>query len=222
MCPGRSAARSGALQSRDRHGPLRSRISGAPLHVVSRCTASGTRVFGWRACAEAGDSSCYRCGPLEYGFPPARERQRRDAMPRVVGIDHLVLRVGDFARSKEFYRKLLGFPGFKLKHEYADMAGWSNGKTLFWIAAADAQGRKRKYRKGDIGFHHYAFELSSRKDVDVLGAFLAEHGMTVVDPPGEYYNRSYYAVYFTDPDGMKLEAMVYKPPPKQRRAGKKK
>src|SRR5262249_55494361 len=87
-------------------------------------------------------------------------------MPRVVGIDHLGLGVGDFARSKEFYRQLLGFLGFKLKYDYADMAGWSNGKTLFWIAAADAQGRKRKYRKGDIGFHHYAFELSSRKDVD--------------------------------------------------------
>ena len=74
-------------------------------------------------------------------------------MPRVVGIDHLVLSVGDFARSKEFYDKLLRFLGFKLKHDYGDMAGWSNGKTLFWIAAADAQGRKRKYRKGDIGFH---------------------------------------------------------------------
>ena len=45
--------------------------------------------------------------------------------------------------------------------------------------------------------------------------------MTVVDRPGEYYGRSYCAVYFTDPDGMKLEAMVCKPPPKKRRAGKK-
>ena len=98
------------------------------------------------------------------------------------------------------------------------MAGWSNGKTLFWIAAADAKGKTHKYRKGDIGFHHYAFELSSRKDVDALGAFLVEHGMNVVDPPGEYYEPSYYAVYFTDPDGMKLEGMVFKPPPKQRRA----
>jgi len=45
-CPGRSAARakrSGALQTRDRYGPWRSRISGAPLHFVTRCTASGTR-----------------------------------------------------------------------------------------------------------------------------------------------------------------------------------
>ena len=141
-------------------------------------------------------------------------------MARVVGIDHLVLSVGNFARSKDFYRKVLGFLGFKLKHEYPDMAGWSNGKTLFWIAAADAKGRKHKYRKGDIGFHHYAFELSSRKDVDALGAFLVEHGLTVVDPPGEYYEPSYYAVYFTDPDGMKLEGMVFKPPPKKRRARK--
>ena len=44
-------------------------------------------------------------------------------MPRVVGIDHLVLSVGDFDRSKAFYKKLLGFLGFKLKYDYADMAG---------------------------------------------------------------------------------------------------
>ena len=141
-------------------------------------------------------------------------------MPRVVGIDHLVLSVGDFARSRAFYQKLLSFLGFKLKHEFEDMAGWSNGKTLFWIAAADAQGRKRKHRKGDIGFHHYAFELSSRNDVDELGAFLEQNGITVVDPPGEYYDDKYYAVYFTDPDGMKLEAMVYRAAPKKRATSK--
>jgi catechol 2,3-dioxygenase-like lactoylglutathione lyase family enzyme len=143
-------------------------------------------------------------------------------MPRVVGIDHLVLSVGDFERSKAFYDKLLGFLRFKLKYDYADMAGWSNGKTLLWISEADSIGKKRKYRKGDIGFHHYAFELSSRNDVDELGAFLEKHGMNVLDPPGEYYGPSYYAVYFADPDGMKLEGMVFKPPPKQARARKKK
>jgi hypothetical protein len=58
------------------------------------------------------------------------------------------------------------------------------------------------------------FELASRNDVDALGAFLEEHRMTVVDPARRILR-------FTDPDGMKLEAMVYKPPPKQRRAGKR-
>jgi len=139
-------------------------------------------------------------------------------MPRVVGIDHLVLSVGDLARSKEFYRKVLGFLGFKLKHDYDDAAGWRNGKTLFWIAKADAEGKTHRHRKGDIGFHHYAFELTSRKDVDDLGAFLDRNGVTVVDPPGEYNgDENYYAVFFTDPDGMKLEGMVYKPRPKPAR-----
>ena len=143
-------------------------------------------------------------------------------MARVVGIDHLVIRVKDFERSKKFYDTVLGFLGFKRKYNFDKTAGWSNGKTLYWIGEADAEGKKHPHRIGNIGFHHYAFELSSRKDVDALGAFLDEHGMNVVDPPGEYYGRSYYAVYFTDPDGMKLEGMVYKPPPKKRRAAKKK
>ena len=141
-------------------------------------------------------------------------------MPRVVGIDHLVLSVGEFPRSKDFYHKVLGFLGFKRKYDDADMAGWSNGKTLFWIAAADARGKTRKHRKGDIGFHHFAFELGSRKAVDALGAFLVKHGMTVLDPPGEYNgDPNYYAVFFADPDGMKLEGMVWGRG--RRRAGKK-
>ena len=142
-------------------------------------------------------------------------------MPRVVGIDHIVISVGNFARSKKFYDQVLGFLGFERKYDYADMAGWSNGKTLFWIAAADAQGRKHIYRKGDIGYHHYAFELSSRADVDALGAFLEENAMTVLDPPGEYYDRNYYAVYFADPDGMKLEGMIWAPPKKSAKPKRK-
>src|SRR5215471_10526192 len=42
------AQRGAALQTRDRSSPWRSRISGAPLHFVARCTASGTREIGRR------------------------------------------------------------------------------------------------------------------------------------------------------------------------------
>jgi catechol 2,3-dioxygenase-like lactoylglutathione lyase family enzyme len=127
-------------------------------------------------------------------------------MVRVVGVDHLVISVGDFEKSKAFYTRLMEFLGFGVEAEYEGMMGWANGKTLFWIAAADGEGRKHKYRKGDIGFHHYAFRLRSRKDVDALQAFLEERGAKIVDPAGEYYD-DYYAVFFLDPDGMKLEGM---------------
>jgi catechol 2,3-dioxygenase-like lactoylglutathione lyase family enzyme len=129
-------------------------------------------------------------------------------MTRVVGIDHLSVRVGNFQKSKRFYDRLFRFLGFKVLDEYANAIGWTNGQTRFWIGAADAKGRSRKYRIGDIGFHHYAFELGSRKDVDALEAFLRRHKATIVDPADEYYE-DYYAVFFLDPDGLKLEGMKY-------------
>jgi catechol 2,3-dioxygenase-like lactoylglutathione lyase family enzyme len=133
---------------------------------------------------------------------------RRVSMVRVVGIDHLVIRVSDYEASKTFYGGLFGFLGFEISDQYEDAIGWTNGKTRFWIGPADAEGKKRKYRIGDVGFHHYAFELRSRKDVDALQEFLKELGATIVDPAGEYYD-DYYAVFFLDPDGLKLEGMKY-------------
>ncbi len=127
---------------------------------------------------------------------------------RVVQIDHLVLTVGDFAKSREFYGKVLGFLGFKVLDEFPTMMGWTNGKTRLWISEADAAGKSRPHRKGDIGFHHYAFQLRSRRDVDALHAFLAREGIEIADPAGEYYD-DYYAVFFNDPDGMRLEGMKW-------------
>ncbi len=69
-------------------------------------------------------------------------------------------------------------------------------------------GRRKRHRTGDVGFHHYAFELESRADVDALDAFVRTLGAEIVDPAGEYYE-DYYAVFFLDPDGLKLEGMKY-------------
>ena len=129
-------------------------------------------------------------------------------MVRVVGIDHLVVRVSDYEKSKAFYGRLFEFLGFEISDEYEDAIGWTNGKTRFWIGPADEEGIKHKHRAGNIGFHHYAFQLRSRKDVDALQRFLEETGTTIVDPAGEYYD-DYYAVFFLDPDGLKLEGMKY-------------
>ena len=129
-------------------------------------------------------------------------------MARVVGVDHMVIRVSDLARSRAFYEPLFAFLGFEVLGDYGDTIGWTNQKTRFWIGQADAEGRKRKYRIGDVGFHHYALELRSRADVDELQAFLLEIGAPILDPAAEYYE-DYYAVFFLDPDGLKLEGMKY-------------
>jgi catechol 2,3-dioxygenase-like lactoylglutathione lyase family enzyme len=128
-------------------------------------------------------------------------------MARVVGIDHLSIRVGNYEKSKAFYERLFAFLGFKVEAEYPGTMGWTNGHTLFWIAQADPPPRKQRHHIGDVGLHHYAFRLRSRKDVDELDVFLRDDlKATIVDPAGEYYD-DYYAVFFLDPDGMKLEGM---------------
>jgi catechol 2,3-dioxygenase-like lactoylglutathione lyase family enzyme len=124
---------------------------------------------------------------------------------KVVGIDHISIRVSNYEKSKAFYGRLFEFLGFEISDEYPNTIGWTNGKTRYWIAPAE--GRK-KHRIGDVGLHHYAFELRNRKDVDALQAFLKGERVRIVDPADEYYD-DYYAVFFLDPDGIKLEGMKY-------------
>ncbi len=124
---------------------------------------------------------------------------------RVVGIDHISIRVSNYEKSKAFYGGLFTFLGFEISDEYPSTIGWTNGKTRYWIAPAE--GRK-KYRIGDVGLHHYAFQLRSRRDVDALQGYLEGQGVRIVDPADEYYE-DYYAVFFLDPDGLKLEGMKY-------------
>jgi catechol 2,3-dioxygenase-like lactoylglutathione lyase family enzyme len=124
---------------------------------------------------------------------------------KVIGIDHISIRVSDYRKSKAFYSKLFGFLGFEISDEYPQTIGWTNGKTRYWIAPAE--GRK-SHKIGDVGFHHYAFELRNRRDVDALQAFLETEKVEIVDPADEYYE-DYYAVFFLDPDGLKLEGMKY-------------
>jgi catechol 2,3-dioxygenase-like lactoylglutathione lyase family enzyme len=124
---------------------------------------------------------------------------------KVVGIDHISIRVSDYRKSKSFYSKLFTFLGFEISEDYGSTIGWTNGKTRYWIAPAE--GRK-SHKIGDVGIHHYAFELRNRRDVDALQGFLEKEKVKIVDPAGEYYE-DYYAVFFLDPDGLKLEGMKY-------------
>ena len=60
-------------------------------------------------------------------------------MVRVVGIDHLSIRVSSYRKSKQFYSGLFKFLGFKVLDEYRDAMGWTNGHTRFWIGTADVK-----------------------------------------------------------------------------------
>jgi catechol 2,3-dioxygenase-like lactoylglutathione lyase family enzyme len=58
------------------------------------------------------------------------------------------------------------------------------------------------------GFHHLALNAADRAQVDRVHELLVALGADVLDAPAEYdYNPGYYAVFFRDPDGFKLEVV---------------
>jgi len=62
------------------------------------------------------------------------------------------------------------------------------------------------YDRYRVGLHHLALEAGSRSAVNERAEWLRAQGAEIESGPEEYwYQPGYYAVFFYDPDGVKLE-----------------
>jgi glyoxylase I family protein len=133
------------------------------------------------------------------------ERRQR---VRSTGLHHVDLVVSSILRSLPFYRDLLEPLGW---HRVGEVEG-ERGETIWYISGpgshlgireAQVPGDYDRYR---VGVHHVAFEAPSRAAVDDRAEWLRERGAEIESGPEEYsYMPGYYAVFFYDPDGIKLE-----------------
>jgi catechol 2,3-dioxygenase-like lactoylglutathione lyase family enzyme len=125
---------------------------------------------------------------------------------------HLDLTVADLKRSKPFYDLVLGFLGYRCIKDEDRIAVFDltlpDGVCGIAIRAAE---RPRAHDRYTIGLHHFAWSADDRQDVDRLHERLVAAGVTILDAPAEYpqYGTGYYAVFFADPDGLKLEYVHY-------------
>ena len=129
-----------------------------------------------------------------------------------LGFDHIDLTVNDMGRSTAWYERVLGRLGFDLFEEESASGSviFMNGITSIALrpCAAGAEGAFDRYR---VGLHHLALRAADREGVDRFHDWLVAENLPVLDPPAEYpeYGRDYYAVFFPDPDGMKLELVHF-------------
>ena len=128
----------------------------------------------------------------------------------VLGVEHVDLTVNDLARSTFFYDKVLGALGFR-RVPHATYVAWANAHLVIGLRAAVPALPEAAFDRHRVGLHHLALRVRTRDDVDRLHLFLVSEGVRVLDAPAEYgeYGPRYYAVYFADPDGMKLEAVHF-------------
>lgn len=131
-------------------------------------------------------------------------------------LHHIDLTVSDPPAAQPLYDLFLTHCGFTLKGAGEDWAGWGLGDKRYpciTLLKAQEDGAARRHDRYSPGLHHLALRAPDRESVDALYRKLLGIGATVLDPPQDYpdYGKSYYAVFFADPDGLKLEYVFTTP-----------
>jgi glyoxylase I family protein len=124
-------------------------------------------------------------------------------------IDHVDLVVRDLERSLAFYRGLLA----PLGYTSANPIVGERGERVVYVSHPDGDAIGLRAAQSDLpfdryalGVHHVALRAPSRSVVDERAEWLRGAGATIESGPAEYpYSPGYYAVFFYDPDGLKLE-----------------
>ena len=131
-------------------------------------------------------------------------------------VHHLDFVVTSLERSLPFYQELLGWT------ESGDIVGeqgervvyiWPPGRDATWIGSLGLRERRSDahpvpYERYAVGVHHVAWQAGSREEVDERFRWLERRGAAIESEPREYdYLPGYYAVFFYDPDGIKLEIL---------------
>lgn len=126
-------------------------------------------------------------------------------------IHHIDITVRDSARALDFYAFALDRMGFRRIADVPEGPLWAGAQVEVGLQSARA-GASAAHDRYSPGLHHLAFSAPTREAVDSLYEQLKAADVPILDPPAEYpqYAPGYYAVFFADPDGIKLE-YVYTP-----------
>jgi inorganic pyrophosphatase len=171
----------------------------------------------------------YNCSPTEVyvihgfiNFAPSLmvgELLMREPMETLWGtspargaFNHLDLNVRSLVASKDFYGGFLEWLGYHPYQAWEGGYSWKKGDSYLTLVQAATEYLGPGYHRKRMGVNHLAFSVADPDEVDAFHRdFLLPRGVPVLyggpleDPSGTY------AVFFEDPDRLKLE-LVYQPP----------
>jgi catechol 2,3-dioxygenase-like lactoylglutathione lyase family enzyme len=114
----------------------------------------------------------------------------------VSGFGHIDLRVADSAAAQPFYEELMRALGFTARFHSDAWKVWARTDTALpgtqYFGFTESPGHVANENR-------IAFWVNSREEVDRVAALV---GATAKEMP---YGPGYYAIYFSDPSGNRLE-----------------
>jgi len=134
-------------------------------------------------------------------------------MSKIIPYDpcgHTKLAVSDYKKSYSFYKDIFDVLGYKQVSNKDDSAGWASPDG-YAVLIVQAKTTSHKYEFGAPGLHHICLKANSEELVDKIYQTLLKKRVYIFDAPQKYpnYTDKYYAIYFADPDGIKLEVAYY-------------
>jgi glyoxylase I family protein len=139
-------------------------------------------------------------------------------MPNVTGIDHIYITVSDMARAEAFYNTVLGqVLGFR--HNRFTLGSdphvqFYNRHFGYVLRPARVASAHDPYSPG---LHHFCFRVDTVADVTEAAQALQAAGIAATDAQlYPDYAPDYWATFFTDPDGIRLEITNYRLERRQR------
>ena len=125
----------------------------------------------------------------------------------VIGIDHVYVTVRDLARSTRFYDGVMSVLGYeKLEAPIGGDPHVHYYNRQFGFSLRPARPNTPEHDPYAPGLHHFCFRVLDEAAVDRAAAELRARGVDTSDPRYlQEYAPDYYATFFSDPDGMRLE-----------------
>jgi catechol 2,3-dioxygenase-like lactoylglutathione lyase family enzyme len=122
--------------------------------------------------------------------------------------DHIDLRVRDVERATKFYVPLLNALGFTIDQKLKDWVSYEaprqgSAVTEFFGFTHDPDHKPNGTR--------IAFWAETHEEVDRVAEVARNAGALNIEGPELYEEPDYYAVFFEDPDGNKLEVCCRAP-----------
>jgi len=130
----------------------------------------------------------------------------------VIGIDHIYVTVRNLRRSEEFYDRAMTILGFRKReapiggdphlHYYNRQFGYSLRPARHGTLDHDPYAP---------GLHHFCFRVNDEAAIDQAARELRIAGIDATEPAYyPEYGTDYYATFFTDPDGVRLEVTNFR------------
>ena len=129
----------------------------------------------------------------------------------VIGIDHLYVSVTDLACSETFYDRIMPVLGF-LKNSFLNEGDRhvQYYNRHFGFVLRPARG-KAVHDPLSPGLHHFCFRVEDAAMIEAIARKFREIGVECSVPQSyPEYASDYWAIFFSDPDGIRLEVTNYR------------